>query len=70
MSKLRFVEILARASSNEAEQARRRCFGQPDHTLCDLSSETALFLEFYSQRALQRVMVPIRRRQLRHIVPA
>jgi hypothetical protein len=43
LSKLRFVERVARASSREAEQARLRCIGQPDHTLCDLPSKATPF---------------------------
>jgi hypothetical protein len=52
-----FVKGLARTSPSKAEQAWRRCFGQPDHTLCSLPSKRALFSEFCSQRFLQTAMI-------------
>jgi hypothetical protein len=58
VKKLRFVERLASTSFSEAQLARRRYLGQPDHTLCDLPSNAASVSNYRSRRFLLAVTVP------------
>ena len=50
VSKLRCVEKFTRPSSSEKEQCRRRCIGQPDHSLCALPQKAAPSPDHCSQR--------------------